>query len=282
MYEQLKSRLAALLRRPRALQPQTQRQLAQHLAEHSTGTAPFLLCAASILEDHELDILFAPVFTPTLDERAEVADLLYHRASASSVEPCPTGDDLRRLVEDLCAEVAHAIVQLPDGTEAPLTMHEVMADRFVRLLRLDNAPDAHTAAALREALPAELWPLAIALLCEPGMTQRHQQWFAAFVNHASSRRTISRGFLQTTAEFIATQKNLEPAALITAADALMRATDQTAAYAQGGHAYWSPDVAQHHQYRGQGKIDRDRLASREAEVQHVTELVAALRSFNGR
>jgi hypothetical protein len=61
----------------------------------------------------------------------------------------------------------------------------------------------------------------------------------------------------------------------------MRATDQTAAYAAGGHAYWSPDVAQHHQYRGQGQIDHDRLVSREADVQHVTELVAALRSFHG-
>jgi hypothetical protein len=213
------------------------------------------------------------MFTPTIDERAEVADLLYHWR--------PTDDDLRRLVDELSAEVPHAIVQLPDGTQAPLTMHEVMADRFVRLLRLQHAPDAPTAAALREVLPAELWPLSIALLCEPGMTPRHQLWFAAFVNHASSHLTVSRGFLETAAEFLATQKNLDPAPLASAAEALMRATDQTAAYAAGGHAYWSPDVAQHHQYRGQGHIDRDRLASREAEVQHVTELVAALRSFNG-
>ena len=274
MYDQLRSRLAALLVRPRPLKPQTERQLAQHLAEHSIGTAPFLLCASSVLEDHELDILFGPMFTPTLDERAEVADLLYHWR--------PTDQDVQQLIDDLAAEVSHAVVQLPDGTWAPLTMHEVMADRFVRLMRLDSAPDAHTAAALREVLPAELWPLSIALLCEPGMTPRHQLWFAAFVNHASAHAAMSRGFLQTTAEFIATQRNLDPAALASSAEALMRATDTTAAHAAGGHAYWSPDVAQHHQYRGQGHIDLDRLAAREAEVQHVSELVAALRSFNGK
>jgi hypothetical protein len=273
MYDQLKSRLAELLVRPRPMKPQTERQLAQHLAEHSSGTVAFLLCASSVLEDHELDILFGPTFTPTLDERAEVADLLYHWR--------PNEGDVRRLIEELSAEVAHAIVQLPDGSHAPLTMHEVMADRFVRLMRLDSAPDARTAAALREVLPAELWPLSIALLCEPGMTPRHQLWFAAFVNHASALATMSRGFLETTAEFIATHRNLDPAFLASAAEALMRATDKTVTYAAGGHAYWSPDVAQHHQYRGQGNVDRDRLAAREAEVQHVAELVAALRSFDG-
>jgi len=273
MLDPLVDRLAGLLARPRALAPQTERQLAQHLAEHSTGTAAFLLCASSVLEDHELDILFGPMFTPTLDERAEVADLLYHWR--------PDEGDVRRLVEELSAELPHVIVQLPDGSQAPLTMHEVMADRFVRLMRLESAPDAHTAAALREVLPAELWPLSIALLCEPGMTPRHQLWFAAFVNHASAMAAMSRGFLETTAEFIATQRNLEPASLASAAEALLRATDKTITYAAGGHAYWSPDVAQHHQYRGQGNIDRDRLAAREAEVQHVNELVAALRTFNG-
>ena len=48
------------------MKPQTERQLAQHLAEHVTGTqASFLLCAAELLEDYELDILFGPLFTPT-------------------------------------------------------------------------------------------------------------------------------------------------------------------------------------------------------------------------
>ena len=79
MLEQLTARVAALLRRPRVLKPQTQRQLAPHLAEHAGGAnaadlPAFLLCAADVLQDYELDIVFGPSFTPTLDERAEVAD----------------------------------------------------------------------------------------------------------------------------------------------------------------------------------------------------------------
>jgi hypothetical protein len=59
----------------------------------------------------------------------------------------------------------------------------------------------------------------------------------------------------------------------------MRATHGTAAYAAGGHAYWSPDVAQHHHYRGQGRVDVDRIDQRQAEVRQVATLVEDLRTF---
>src|SRR6476661_4521545 len=97
MLDPLVDRLAGLLARPRVLAPQTERQLAQHLAEHkSTSLASFLLGASSILEEYELDVVFAPVFTPTLDERAELADLLFHWR--------PTSEQLRdSVVPALCA-----------------------------------------------------------------------------------------------------------------------------------------------------------------------------------
>src|SRR5438034_5032641 len=141
MIEPLTDRLASLLSRPRALPPQTERQLAAHLAEHrSTSLASFLLAAGDLLQEYELDIVFAPVFTPTLDERAELADLLYHwRPSEQQL--------LQEVVPKLRAAVGHAIVLLPDGTSAKLALHEVMVERFVRLLRLDAAAEAKIAAA---------------------------------------------------------------------------------------------------------------------------------------
>jgi hypothetical protein len=50
-------------------------------------------------------------------------------------------------------------------------------------------------------------------------------------------------------------------------------------FSAGGHAYWSPDVAQHHQYRGEGNIDQERLEQRQAEAQLVAMLVEDLRTF---
>jgi hypothetical protein len=272
MYDQLKSRVASLLRRPRVMKPQTERQLTPYLAEHSSSSVPaFLLCAAEVLEDFELDIVFGPIFTPTLDERAELADLLFHWT--------PSTEQLTQLVKDLSSEVQHAIVRLPDGTEAKLSLHEVMIERFVRLLRLENGPAPARAAALRDALPSELWPVAVALMCERGMTAEHHRWFAAFVNHMASHRDVTRQMLQTAAEFVAGQKSLDRATLLAAAEALSRATEGTAAYASGGHTYWSPDVAQHHHYRGEGKVDQQRVDDSHAEAQRVAALVEDLKTF---
>lgn len=271
---QLKSRLASMLRRPRPLKPQTERQLASYLAEHSSKLSTFLMCAPDVLEDYELEIVFGPLFTPTLDERAELADLLLPPGDR------PTTQQLDQLVKDLRAEVPFAAVLLPDGTQAQLALHEVMIDRYLRLLRLEEGPDAATASSLRDALPAELWSIAIALCSERGMTTGHQRWFAAFVHHASARHDLTRAMLETTTEFIAQQKSLEHHALLTAAEALSRATEGTAAYAAGGHAYWSPDVAQHHQYRGEGKIDQERLEQRQAETERVAMLVEDIRTFD--
>ena len=273
MYDSLKSRIAELLRRPRAMKPQTERQLTPFLAEHSSSGVPaFLLCAADVLEEFELDVVFGPLFTPTLEERAELADLLFHWT--------PTSEQLEQLVKELSTEVPHATVNLPDGSEAKLSLHEVMVDRFVRLLRLDAGPDPATAAALRDALPSELWPVAMALACERGMTVHHQHWFAAFVNHiVSHRRDVTRELLQTIAEFIAGQKTLDRAAVLASAEALAKATRATAAYAGSGHAYWSPDVAQHHHYRGEGKVDQQRLDEQQAEASRVAALLEELKSF---
>src|SRR5205814_2341203 len=81
------------------------RQLASHLAEHSSsGLSGFLLCAADLLEDHELDILFGPIFTPTLDERAELADLLFHWR--------PSAEELRQIIDEMPKALPFAKVRL--------------------------------------------------------------------------------------------------------------------------------------------------------------------------
>jgi hypothetical protein len=271
MYQQLKQRLAEMLRRPRLLKPQTQRQIASHLAEHNADLRSLLLCAADVLEDYELDVVFGPVFTPTIEERAELADLLFHWH--------PTQQQVAQIIHELAAELPHAVVRLPDGEQASLSLHEVMVDRFVRLLRLEQGPEPSLAAALRDAVPPGLWKLGIALLCERGMTAQHQKWLVDFINHISRRRQLTAELMRTAAEFLAAQPSLEAADLLSAAEALLRATRQTAAYASGGHAYWSPDVAQHHQYRGQGRVDQQQMAQRQAEVEHVAMLLDELRSF---
>jgi hypothetical protein len=113
------------------------------------------------------------------------------------------------------------------------------------------------------------------------MTAGHQQWMAAFVNHVRASRAVSRGLLETVTEFVASQADLHKAALLAAGEALMRASESTATFAASGHNYWSPDVAQHHQYRGQGHIDKERLVQRQAEAERVAVMVEELKTFDG-
>jgi len=272
MYQQLKSRVESMLRRPRPLKPQTERQVQQYLAEHHSNLSQMLLCAADVLEEYELDIVFGPLFTPSLDDRAELADLLLTWR--------PSAAELARLPNELCSSLSHAIVRLPDGTEAQLSLHEVMAERFVNLLRLDKAAEPALAKRMSDALPPALAPVAVALLCEPGMTPAKQQWFAMFVSHVASHgRVISRGLLQTVAEFIASQPALDRQRVLTAAQALRVATESTAAHTSTGHTYWSADVAQHHHYRGQGFVDRERAEHDQAELERVNAMLDELQTF---
>jgi hypothetical protein len=111
------------------------------------------------------------------------------------------------------------------------------------------------------------------------MSAGHQTWLAAFINHAAAKRKLSRGLLETVVNFVARQPNLSGPPLLEAAEALMRATEGTAAYSASGHAYWSADVAQHHHYRGQGKVDQRRVEQHQGEVEHVRALVDDLRTF---
>src|SRR5260221_638659 len=75
MHHDLKTCLAELLAQPPALKPQAERQLVRYLEEHG-DLATFAPKAAQLLEDHELEILFAPMFTPELEDQAAVSEPL--------------------------------------------------------------------------------------------------------------------------------------------------------------------------------------------------------------
>src|SRR5437762_3457777 len=129
MYDSLKSCLLDLLTRPRALKAQSERHVAHYLTEHGLEMAAFFAQAVELLEDHELEILFAPEFTPTLAEQAAVSEVLSKFR--------PTAEEITRLTAELSAANARATIQLPDGQAITLPLHEVMVERFVKLLRLE-------------------------------------------------------------------------------------------------------------------------------------------------
>jgi len=273
MYEDLKKTVAELICQPRPLKPQTERQLSGHLSDHNTDLHSFLACAAEVLEDYELDILFAPTFTPDLESQAQVAKQL--------CDWTPDQDDIDRLITQLCETIDFAVILLPDDTQAKLMLHEVMVERFVKLLNLQRAPAPNIVAMLQEALPDELWPTAAALLRQRGFTTKHQAWYAHFVRHLTGEYKVEPGLAITLAEFITDQSDLDTPSLLESADKLIRAAKNSASYAESGHSYWSPDVAPHHQYRGQGQLDQDLIQQRKDEVIWLDTIEKSLQTYDG-
>lgn len=271
MFSTLKQQVQRLLTCPRPLKPQTERQIAHYLQEHGGTEAEFLARAASLLEEHDLEILFAPEFTPTLEEQAAVSDLL---ASWR-----PTANDIERLNSELCASNAQASVQLADGTEVRLPLHEVMVTRFVKLLRLDQAPDFGIASSLQDALPSDLYQTALAVMRQRGFTPQRHAWLAAFICHLARRKPLNTSVLVAAAQFIVGQATTDTPVLLQAAQDLVRSAKGSADYAQAGRIYWSPDVAQHHQYRGEGQVDKALLKQRLDELEALETIASGLSTF---
>ena len=160
-------------------------------------------------------------------------------------------------------------------------IHEVMIERYVKLLNLQRAPAPNIVAMLQEALPDELWPTAAALLRQRGFTTKHQAWYAHFVRHLTGEHKVGRGMAITLADFITDQSDLDTLSLLTSAAKLIRAAESSASYAESGHSSWSPDVAQHHQFRGQGQLDQDLIQQRKDEVIWLNTIEKSLQTYDG-
>src|SRR5207253_9643398 len=117
------------------------------------------------------------------------------------------------------------------------------------------------------------------LMRQRGFTVDRQAWFAAFVRHMARRQPVTEGELSAAAQFIIDQPKLEHKALVVAGEELVRAAKAAVAYAQAGRMYWSPDVAQHHQFRGEGRIDKPLVKQRQDELNSLEIVVAALQTF---
>jgi len=268
MFHELKALVSSLITSPRALKPQTERQIAHYLQEYGGDEAGFLTRAASLLEEHDLEILLAPEFTPELNELAAVSDLLARWRLAES--------DIQKLQAELRNSDAKAVLQLADGSEVRVPLHEVMISRFVKLLRLEHAPDFKIASALQDALPSDLYQAALALMRQRGFTPERQAWFAGFVAFLARRHPLNVTILATAAQFIVGQTTTETTALLAAANDLARSAKSSADYARNGRVYWSPDVAEHHQFRGQGQVDTALVNQRLEELDALEKIAAGL------
>ena len=85
--------------------------------------------------------------------------------------------------------------------------------------------------------------------------------------------------LHVLTELLASQRDLQPDVLKgVVADTLESARTALRA-AQLGHQYLSADVAQHHQFRGEGVVDKQRVSGKKRELALLEQLQRDLLDF---
>ncbi len=121
--------VAAELERPRALLKQVVDHLASHYSVSRDELGAFFTSQLDALEDYEVDLLFSPLFTPTLTDQSLFSDLLDRQTLPASAWPVL----LRKLIDR--PTVAHLTTE--DGITHAIKLREVSLERFVTRLNLD-------------------------------------------------------------------------------------------------------------------------------------------------
>jgi len=132
--QQLLELLATELERPRAVSAQVTKHLTGTYDVGREALGAFLVNALPKLEDYEIDLALAPLFTPTLPDQAVFADFL----GRESIPPTHWPE----LIRQLAARPATAQLVTDDEVTHRVALRDVTLERFVHRLRLEgNIPE---------------------------------------------------------------------------------------------------------------------------------------------
>ncbi len=121
--------VAAELERPRPLLKQVVDHLASHYSVSRDELGAFFTEQLEQLEDYEIDLLFSPLFTPSLAEQAVFSELLDRQTLPAGEWPV--------LIRRLEARPTVARLVTEDGATHAIRLREVSLERFVTRLNLD-------------------------------------------------------------------------------------------------------------------------------------------------
>jgi hypothetical protein len=100
------------------------------------------------LEEYEMDLIFSPMFTPTLDEQAVFSPLVD--------EETITDEELEVIIQSLTQQqLTASFLLLDEKTVLTMTLPEVNIRRYVRLMNLTTPPTRTVAELIEETIPSE-------------------------------------------------------------------------------------------------------------------------------
>lgn len=274
MYGELKNQLRADLIKPRILKPQTERHLYTAFESAEQDFQDFLNSLAGSFEDYEIEIIFGPLFTPSLEEQAGYSEALV------SYQPDPS--DVKLLTVELSREALICPIVLSEKDQPNLPLHEVMIERYLRLLALEDAPETETASRIRNSLSEDLWRIGLAIARDRTWCGNERQaWLADFVERRSKKRVWRFEELTLLGDLTTGNRALNGKTLIPAAHSAVRSARTSVANVSAGRHYLSSDVAEHHSYRGSGQVNQTLLKQKQLELDLLVGLAEDLQELVG-
>lgn len=137
--------LARELERPRVVSAQVVNHVLETHGIDRDAVGAFLVNELPKLEDFEVDLVLAPLFTPTLQDQAVVAELLGNTSVPASEWP--------GLIQQLVARPTCAKLVTDDSQTHSVPLRDVVIERYVNRLRL-NGTIANPLLALIAEIPS--------------------------------------------------------------------------------------------------------------------------------
>lgn len=276
MHPDIEQRLVSDLTRRRELPPQVKRHLmsVHGVAEDEIGR--FLAERLAGLEDFEREQMFAPLFTPTLEDRAGYADLLLCHAVSD--------DDVEAAVKRLARRGLHCPVEVPGGGDFPLPLEEVLIARYARLLRLPAAPPADLAERLARAIPADDRCLALAQLRDPAWpSPAKYAWLAAFLDVVAARKGFSLLTFDFLTDLVRDCTDVQTARLLALTEGVLGEKRQNFSVGGSAKPFFSRHIEEWHGHaHDHRRFDSDEVEQKQRVLEMLTDLAADLQALAQR
>ena len=200
LLESLTAEVIKRLSLPRPLSPQVSNALADNYSTSEAEYDAFFAEKLTALDDYEIDLVFSPQFTPKPADYDTVCAILgVHQLSLS---------ESASILASVLTQLTTVPIVLASGATVSLPLHEVMLQRFLKLLFLTEAVPAVLAETLQSAtFPATI--LARLTYCIRQSIYRldkYAQFFAQLLQHLSQKTEMTLEKTLFVHEFIQTYK----------------------------------------------------------------------------
>jgi hypothetical protein len=276
VHPDLEERLVRDLTRRRELPPQVKRHLlsVHGIVEDEIGR--FLTERLAQLEDYEREQMFAPLFTPTLEDRAVYAELLLNHTIAE--------DAAEALIGQLSHARLNCPVEVPGGPDFLLPLEEVLVARYVRLLRLSAAPPAEVTERLLRAIPADDRGSALAQLRDPAWRSAVKfAWLASYLDVVRTRQGFSLLKFDFLTDLVRDCTDIHTPHVLALTEGVLG--EKRHNFSVGGSAkpFFSRHIEEWHGHsRDQRRFDADEVEQKQRVLAMLTDLVADLQAMTQR